>query len=230
MNLLGYTKITVAVVGAVGLLGVAHWVAADVYRITYPDKPGYLVPGVTAPTVDLAALNRSWPQALETEKARAGLLSYMRHMPREVASNAAPGGATIAVSATPAPEPALDLATRLARADVARGERTVRKCMVCHTIEKGGPARVGPNLWGVVGRPMAKATGFSYSDQMKKQSEKTAVWIPGELDIFLTKPQNLVPGTRMSFPGLPDQQERADLIAYLNAKSDSPLSLSKKPG
>jgi cytochrome c len=65
---------------------------------------------------------------------------------------------------------------------------------------------------------------------MKKQGEKTATWVPGELDIFLTKPQDLVPGTRMTFPGLPDQQERADLIAYLNAKSDSPLTLPKKPG
>lgn len=228
MNLLSYTKITVAIVGAVVLVGAVHWVAADVYRVTYPDKPGYLVPGVTAPPVDLAALNRSWPQALQTEKARAGLLSYMRHMPREVASNATPVVATAVASA--AAEPALDLATRLARADVARGERTVRKCIVCHTIEKGESARVGPNLWGVVGRPIAKAAGFSYSDQMKKQSEKTATWIPGELDIFLTKPQNLVPGTRMTFPGLPDQQERADLIAYLNAKSDSPLALLKKPG
>ena len=225
MNLLSYTKITVAIVGAVVLVGVVHWVAAGVYRVTYPDKPGYLVPGVTEPPVDLAALHRSWPQALETEKARAVLLNYMRHMPREVASNAPVGGAA---AAAPAPEPALDLATRLARADVARGERLVRKCMVCHTIEKGGSARVGPNLWGVVGRPVAKAAGFSYSDQMKKQGEKTATWVPGELDIFLTKPQNLVPGTRMSFPGLPDQQERADLIAYLNAKSDTPLSLPKK--
>jgi cytochrome c len=230
MDLLSYTKITVAIVGAVVLVGVVHWIADDVYRVTYPDKPGYLVPGVKEPPVDLAALDRSWPQALETEKARAGLLSYMRNMPREVASNAAPGGATTAAPAAPTPEPPLDLATRLARADAARGERTVRKCMVCHTIGKGEPARLGPNLWGVVGRPVAKAAGFSYSDQMKKQSEKTATWVPGELDIFLTKPQDLVPGTRMTFPGLPDQQERADLIAYLNAKSDTPLTLPKTPG
>ncbi len=189
--------------------------------------PGYLVPGVTEPPVDLAALRRRWPQALETEKARAELLSYMRNVPRDVASNAAPGGAT---AAAPAPEPPLDLATRLARADVARGERTVHKCMTCHTIGKGEPARLGPNLWGVVGRQIAKAAGFSYSDQMKKQSEKTAIWVPGELDIFLTKPADLVPGTRMTFPGLPDQQERADLIAYLNAKSDTPLTLPKTPG
>jgi cytochrome c len=226
MNLLSHTKIIVAIVGAVVFVGVVHWVADDVYRITYPDKPGYLVPGVKEPTVDLAALDRSWPQALETEKARAGLLSYMRNMPREVASNPAPGGAP----AAPTPEPPLDLATRLARADIARGERTVRKCMVCHAIEKGEPARVGPNLWGVVGRSVAKAAGFSYSDEMKKQSEKTATWVPSELDIFLTKPQERVPGTRMTFPGLPDQQERADLIAYLNAKSDAPLTLPKTPG
>ena len=226
MDLLSYTKITVAIVGAVVLAGVVRWIAADVYRVTYPDKPAYIVPGVTEPPVDLVALRRSWPQALETEKARVGLLSYMRNMPRDVASNAAPGGATTAAPAAPP----LDLATRLARADVARGERTVRKCMACHTIEKGEPARLGPTLWGVVGRPVAKVAGFSYSDQMKKQGEKTATWIPGELDIFLTKPANLVPGTRMTFPGLPDQQERADLIAYLNAKSDTPLTLPKTPG
>jgi cytochrome c len=225
MNLLGYTKITTAIVGAVVLVGLAHWAAGDVYRVSYPEKPGYVVPGVTEPPVDLAALDRSWPQALQTDKARAGLLAYMRHMPRDVASIAAPGAA--APAAAP-PEPPLDLATRLARADAAKGERTVRKCMVCHTIEKGETARVGPNLWGVVGRPMAKAAGFSYSDQMVKQSQKTATWVPEELDTFLTKPQNYVPGTRMTFPGLPDQQERADLIAYLNGKSDSPLPLPKK--
>src|SRR5438045_3663299 len=80
MNVLSYTKTTIAIVGAVVLVGAARWVAADVYRVTYPDKPGYLVPDVKEPPVDRAALDRSWPQALETEKSRAGLLSYMRHM------------------------------------------------------------------------------------------------------------------------------------------------------
>ena len=227
MSLLSYTKITVPIVGTIVFIGVIHWVAADVYRIPYPEKPGYAVPGVTEPAVDLAALDRSWPQALDTEKSRAGLLNYMRHMPREVASSAAPGAAAPAAAA---PEPPLDLPTRLARADVAKGERTARKCMVCHTVEKGETARVGHNLWGIVGRPVAKAAGFSYSDQMIKQGQKTATWVPDELDVFLTKPQNFVPGTRMTFPGLPDQQERADLIAYLNAKSDSPVALPKKSG
>ena len=228
MKLMSVTKISAAVVGAVVLVAAVRWIAADVYSPTYPDKPGYNVPGVAESAVDLAALHRNWPQALETQEARVRLMSYMRNMPREVAG--APGGAAGAAAAAPTPEPPLDLETRLARADMARGERTVRKCTVCHTIEKGETARVGPNLWGIVGRPMAKSAGFSYSDQMKKQSEKTAAWVPNELDIFLTKPQNLVPGTRMSFPGLPNQQERADLIAYLNAKSDTPVTLPKPPG
>ena len=106
---------------------------------------------------------------------------------------------------------------------MAKGERSVSKCAICHTIEKDGPVRVGPNLWGVVGRPVAKAAGFSYSDGMKEKGEKTGTWVPNELDTFLTKPENVVPGTRMIFPGLPDQQERADIITYLNTQSDNPL-------
>jgi cytochrome c len=214
MSLLRYTKITVAIVGSVALVAVFRWMTA------------YKVPGETESRVDLATAQRSWPQALESEEARGRLLSYMRNMPKEVASNVAPG----ATPAAAPPEPPLDLPTRLARADVAKGERSVSKCAVCHTIEKGGPVRIGPNLWGVVGRPVAKAAGFSYSDGMKEKGEKTGTWVPNELDIFLTKPENVVPGTRMTFPGLPDQQERANVILYLNTQSDNPLPLPKAPG
>jgi|GEM_PF-355750 len=214
MSLLSYTKITVAIVGSVALVAVFHWMTA------------YKVPGVTESPADLATMQRRWPQALESEEARGRLLSYMRNMPKEVASNVAPG----ATPAAAPPEPPLDLPTRLARADVARGERSVSKCAACHTIEKNGPVRLGPNLWGVVGRPVAKAAGFSYSDGMKEKGEKIGTWVPNELDIFLTKPENVVPGTRMIFPGLPDQQERADVIIYLNTQSDNPLPLPKAPG
>jgi cytochrome c len=232
MRLLSCTKITAAIVGSVVLVAVVRWIAADVYSPNYPDKPAYNVPGVTESAVDLAALRRSWPQALDSEESRVRLMSYMRNMPHNVAGNApaAPANAAASPATKAAPEPALDLMTRLARADVAKGERSVRKCAACHKIDQTGEAAVGPNLWGVVGRPVAKAAGFSYSDAMQANGAKTPNWTPEELDVFLTKPEARVPGTRMTFPGLPDQQERADVITYLNTKSDKPLPLPKGAG
>lgn len=223
MSLLSYTKIAAAIVGSVALVAVFRWIAVDVFYADSLVEPADKVPGVTESRVDLETLQRRWPQALESEEARDRLLTYMRDMPKEVASNVAPG-------ATPAAAAPSDLATRLARADVARGERSVKTCAICHTVEKDGPVRIGPNLWGVVGSPVAKAAGFSYSDGMKEKGEKIGTWVPNELDIFLTKPETVVPGTRMTFPGLPDQQERADVIIYLNTQSDNPLPLPKPPG
>lgn len=225
MGLLSGVKIAAAIV-VVSVAFVAGWIASDVFDAASPVEPADKVPGVTESRVDLETLQRRWPQALESEEARVKLLSYMHNMPKEVARNVAPG----ATPAAAPPEPPLDLATRLARADVARGERSVKTCAICHTVEKGGPVRIGPNLWGVVGGPVAKAAGFSYSDGMKEKGEKIGTWVPTELDIFLTKPETVVPGTRMTFPGLPDQQERADVIIYLNTQSDNPLPLPKPPG
>jgi cytochrome c len=113
---------------------------------------------------------------------------------------------------------------------VDKGKRSVNKCAACHTFDKGGPARVGPNLWGVVGRPVATAAGFSYSDAMKGKSKATPNWSFDALDDFLTNPQVKVPGTRMTFAGLPDQQERANVIDYLHTLNDNPLPLPKPPG
>ncbi len=226
MSLLSYTKITAAIVGSVALVAVFRWIAVDVFYADSLVEPADKVPGVTESRVDLVTLQRRWPQALESEEARVRLLTYMRDMPKEVASKVALGAAPAAAAL----EPPLDLATRLARGDVAKGKRSVSKCAICHTIEKDGPVRIGPNLWGVVGSPVAKAAGFSYSDGMKEKGEKIGTWVPNELDVFLAKPENVVPGTRMTFPGLPDQQERADVIIYLNTQSDNPLPLPKTPG
>lgn len=221
MSLLSGVKIRAAIVVSVAF--VAGWIASDVFDAASPVEPADKVPGVMESRVDLETLQRRWPQALESEEARVRLLSYMHNMPKEVARNVAPG-------ATPAAAVPSDLATRLARADVARGERSVKICAGCHTIKKDGPNGLGPNLWSVVGGPVAKAAGFSYSDGLKEKSEKIGTWVPSELDVFLINPETAVPGTRMTFPGLPDQQERADVIIYLNTQSDNPLPLPKPPG
>ena len=100
-----------------------------------------------------------------------------------------------------------------------------KKCAACHTFGKGEPNRVGPNLWGVVGRPKASEAGFNYSAAMKAQKGN---WTPEDLDIYLTNPRAMVPGTNMTFAGIPRGKERADVITYLNTKSDKPVELPKQ--
>jgi len=124
--------------------------------------------------------------------------------------------------AAPAEEP---LPVRLASADAARGESATKVCQACHTFGKGEPNRVGPNLWGVVGRPKHSEPGFNYSAAMKAQ---TGNWTPEELDKYLTNPRGVVPGTNMTFAGLPRGKQRADVITFLNTKSDKPVELPKQ--
>ncbi len=121
-----------------------------------------------------------------------------------------------------APAQEVPLEQRLASADVKRGETAAKKCQACHTFEKGGPNRVGPNLWGIVGRARATQSGFDYSAAMK---DKGGEWNVGDIDKFLTSPKAFVPGTKMGFVGISKGTERADVIAYLNTLSDSPKPL-----
>ena len=117
------------------------------------------------------------------------------------------------------------LPVRFASADAGRGEKSAKKCSACHTFGKGEPNRVGPNLWGVVGRQKASEAGFNYSAAMKAQKGN---WTPDDLDKYLLNPKAMVPGTNMTFAGIPRGKERADVITYLNSKSDKPVELPKQ--
>ncbi|APG82943.1 cytochrome c [Sinorhizobium americanum CCGM7] len=114
----------------------------------------------------------------------------------------------------------------LAKADASAGEAVFKKCASCHTIEKGGPNKVGPNLWGLVNRPVASHEGFAYSAGMKTFSEGgKVVWDYDHLSYFLEAPKKHVPGTAMGFAGLKKPDERANLIAWLREKADTPAPL-----
>jgi cytochrome c len=116
---------------------------------------------------------------------------------------------------------AVPIATLLATADVAKGEAVFKKCAACHTIAQGGANGIGPNLWASMGKPHGHVAGFSYSDALKS--------IPGNwdfegMDKWLANPKKYAPGTKMTFAGLGNPEERANLIAYLNAQgSNLPL-------
>ena len=123
-------------------------------------------------------------------------------------------------------QPDQPIETLLANADVKRGETAAKKCLACHTFEKGGPNRVGPNLWGAIGRERAHQAGFNYSAAMKA---KGGEWSIDDLNKFLISPKGFVAGTSMGFAGVTKGTERADIIAYLNTLSDSPKPLPKAP-
>ena len=111
--------------------------------------------------------------------------------------------------------------TLLASASTEKGQATAKQCAACHTFEKGGPNRVGPNLYGIVGANKAHLPNFNYSAAMKA---KGGDWSLEELNKYLANPRGYVPGTNMTFAGLRDSA-RADVIAYLNSLADSPKPL-----
>ena len=114
----------------------------------------------------------------------------------------------------------------LAKADLAKGQQIFNKCMACHNAEKGGPNQLGPNLWGVIGEPIGQGRGFAFSDVLAK---KGGTWNWDNLSQWLTSPRTFAPGTKMTFAGLGNPQDRADVIAFLNAHSDSPKPLPAAP-
>ena len=133
----------------------------------------------------------------------------------EAASGAVPPGGTPAVPA-PVALPAFkpeEVAQAAATANAQAGAAIFKKCVTCHTAEKDGPNKVGPGLWGVVGRPKASHGGFTYSDAMKA---KGGNWTLEDLAAFAHKPKEFVPGTKMMFPGIAEPADLSDLLAYLN--------------
>ena len=114
------------------------------------------------------------------------------------------------------------LPVRLAKASVEKGQSSAKQCQACHTFEKGGPKRVGPNLWNIVGSERGEGRGFNFSAAMKAKGGK---WTYDELDKFIADPRSYISGTAMTFAGIHNDQQRADVIAYLHTLSDNPQPL-----
>jgi cytochrome c len=191
------------------------------------ENPNAFVPGTKM------AIFPGLPDAQE----RADVLLFLRTkndnppaLPEATAgATPAPAGGGTTPGGTPAAPAAggSDFMAALATADPKAGEADVGICKVCHAFNKGGGALIGPDLYGVVGRKIALVEGFNYTPALKAHEGD---WTFEKLDAWLTNPAAFAPGTAMAFPGIPDTKKRADVIAYLNANSDSPLPLPKAGG
>jgi len=114
----------------------------------------------------------------------------------------------------------------LASADPAKGEQVFKKCTACHNADKGGANALGPNLWGVLGEPVGKGHGFPFSEALAGHG---GTWDWNTLSDWLANPKKFAPGTKMTFAGLGNPEDRANVIAFLNSRSDAPKPLPAAP-
>ena len=164
-------------------------------------EPSILVAGIIAMAAGMGADVIIHPETPE-EKA------YHIEVAAVSTANAAPAAAELP-----------PITPLLAAADVNAGKKKSKACAACHTFDKGGADRVGPNLWDIVGRDKAGTAGFAYSDALV---EKGGAWDYEALNAFLAKPKKYTPGTKMNYAGLKKEKDRANLIAWLRSLSDSP--------
>jgi cytochrome c len=132
------------------------------------------------------------------------------YLPPGAEGEAGPAAAAPAAAAPEAPPP---IAPFMEKADATRGQNIAKVCLQCHTFGKGEANKIGPNLFGVMNEDIASVPGYTFSSALLADKDKK--WDPDELNVWLFHPQDFAHGTKMTFAGLPKEQDRADVIAYL---------------
>ena len=155
---------------------------------------------------------------------KLNLLKTIRLTYGDLATTELAATSDIPIASITAPEkPKLTFEELLAIASIEDGKKVSSKCTACHGFNSGGNNRIGPNLWGILGKAKAEASGFKYSDSLKGLG---GIWSIEDMNLWLKSPKKYAPGNSMAFVGLRKDKDRANLIAYLNSMSESPVSLT----
>lgn len=191
--------------------------AEAIYEPAHPNPPAYRLAAEPPPqeTTGVAPQD-AMPPAVAAPAPAA---------PAPSAPSAPDGEPGLPASAAPPPAADGAVAVRVAAVDPAAMAGVVRRCVGCHSFEKGQAARIGPNLWGIVQAPLGHQDGYGYSAGMLARKAEGLSWTFDNLDAFLQSPGRFVPGTKMTFPGFPSPEERAAVIAYLRTLAEAPVPL-----
>ncbi len=119
----------------------------------------------------------------------------------------------------------IEIGKIMAAASAEAGQAIFKQCMVCHTNDKGGSNKVGPNLWGIVAAKVARHQEFKYSDAMAKRGADGKTWTYEDLYRYIYSPKAFIPGNKMAFAGVKKDADRANLIAYLRTLNDTQVPL-----
>ncbi|MEP6868114.1 MAG: cytochrome c family protein [Novosphingobium sp.] len=201
---------------SIGVIWTLDWFTQRLLPDSYPGELAYQPMASPPPPVDLVAVQRNWPASLNEPGQHERLAAYMHNMERQALKSPAVPQVTAAQAAP------VDLGSLLALTDVNAGKGKAQVCMSCHNFDQGGPDRVGPNLWGVIGRNVASRPGFAYSSAMAAQR---GTWTYDRLFTYLASPARAVPGNKMGFAGFTRPEDRAAVIRYLATLTSNPLPL-----
>ncbi len=198
MNIMSLVKFLIALVGALAFVLVISFITTAIYTPIKDKGTGYNFP------IPEVAVVKEQPAPTQTSDA------------------------TTEQDATPA-EPAepvetASLATLLASASVENGKKVARKCIACHNMKPENKNMVGPGLWGIIGHKVGTHVDFKYSKIFQELSANGLVWDYENLNEFLTSPKTFAPKSKMTFAGIKKDQDRADLLAYLQTLSDEPVA------
>jgi cytochrome c len=212
-------QIAGAILGALLLALTTAFIAELVYQ---PEPAGRQAFVIGPPEPDAAPAKPAKPDAAPKPKAAAEPAKADAAPKPKAAAEPAKADATPNPQTAAKPDDPEQVSALLAGADVKNGTKLAKKCAACHSFKKGGPNKVGPNLWNIVGAKQAAVAKYRYSAALKNMGKS---WGYEELNQFLLKPKAYLKGTKMTFAGVRKAGDRADLIVYLRSLSDAPKPL-----